>query len=288
MRRWAAMFCAVATQACAEPASVQAYMAQPAVKPDARITYAAGPSHVVEVFLPKRPGPHPVVVLLHGGCFQRQFEGLAQTSGIAADLARRGYAVWNVEYRRFPEAGAGYPGTFQDVAQGIDRLRLDAAKYGLDLNRVVAVGHSAGGHLALWAASRLKIGRGSQLWSRDPVRIRTVISIGGIGDLEAHAGSFDGACGAGTIARITSEHYSSASPARLLPSGARIVMVHGQFDHVMPPATGRAYVETVRKAGDSADLVVIEGSGHFDPVMPTTEAWRIVASTLEREVAALR
>jgi acetyl esterase/lipase len=282
------MFCAVATQACAEPASVQAYMDQPTVKPDARIAYAAGPSHVVEVFLPKGPGPHPVVVLLHGGCFQRQFEGLAQTSGMAADLARRGYAVWNVEYRRFPEAGAGYPGTFQDVAQAIDWLRLDAAKHRLDLNRVVAVGHSAGGHLALWAASRSKISRGSRLWSRDPVRIRTVISIGGIGDLEAHAAAFDGACGAGTIARVSDRNYPSTSPARLLPSGARVVMVHGEFDHVMPPETGRAYVETVRKAGDSADLVVIKDAGHFDPVMPTTEAWRIVASTIEREVAALK
>ena len=288
MTRLAAMFCAVATQACAEPASVGAYMDQPQVKPDARIAYAAGPSHVVEVFLPKGRGPHPVAVLLHGGCFLKEYEGLAQTSGIAADLARRGFAVWNVEYRRFPEAGAGYPGTFQDVAQGIDWLKTAAPTYHLDLNRVVAVGHSAGGHLALWAASRPKISRGSQLWSADPVRIRAVVSIGGIGDLEVHAKSFDGACGPGTIARVTGGNYPATSPARLLPSGARVVMVHGQFDHVMPPDTGRAYVETVRKAGDSAEVVVIEGVGHFDPMIPSTEAWREVAAIVEREAAALK
>jgi acetyl esterase/lipase len=287
LKRLAAMFCALATQACAEPASVGAYMGQPQVKADATITYGRAPAQVVDLFLPKTGGRHPVVILLHGGCYLAEYEGLPQTSGIAADLARRGYAVWNVDYRKFGETGAGYPGTFLDVADAVDRLKTEAAKYRLDLTRVVALGHSAGGQLALWAASRPKIPRESPLWRADPVRVRAVVSVGGIGDLGAHAGSFDGACGAGTIARITDGHYADTSPALLLPSGARVVMVHGQYDHVMPPPTGRAYVETVRRAGDPAEVVALDGFGHFDAMIPTTPAWATVADIVTREIAGL-
>jgi acetyl esterase/lipase len=288
VKRLAVILSLMATQACAAPASVQAYMSQPQVEADARVVYGPAPTQVVDVFLPKTPGKHPVVVLLHGGCYLAEYQGLPQTSGIAADLARRGYAVWNVEYRTFDQAGAGYPGTFQDVATAVDRMKADAAKYHLDLSRVIAIGHSAGGQLALWAASRPNIPKHSPLWRADPVRVRAVVSIGGIGDLKAHAASFDGACGAGTIARVTGGHDADASPARLLPSRAKVVMVHGVSDHVMPPDTGRAYVETLRKAGDAAEVVVIEDAGHFDPIIPTTPAWQIVASIVEREMAALR
>src|SRR5690242_13971338 len=99
----------------AAPATVQDYMGQPQHVADAVVRYGAAPSQVAELFLPKAAGPHAVVVLLHGGCFLKEFEGLAQTSAIAADLAGRGYAVWNVDYRKLGEPGAGYPGTFQDV-----------------------------------------------------------------------------------------------------------------------------------------------------------------------------
>ncbi|MCR5880506.1 alpha/beta hydrolase [Phenylobacterium sp. J367] len=153
--RWLALFLGLmaATVAEAEPASLDAYMSQPRVQPDAVIRYGEAPSQVVELFKPRGQGPHPVVVLLHGGCYLKAYEGLPQTSGIAADLARRGYAVWNVEYRGLGEPGAGYPGTFQDVAAAIDRIRAEAKTHGLDPTRVVALGHSAGGHLALWAAA---------------------------------------------------------------------------------------------------------------------------------------
>ena len=161
-----------ASVAQAEPASLDDYMKQASHPPDVAIHYGPAPSQVAELFLPKGKGPHPVVVLLHGGCFLQQFEGFAQTSGLAADLAGRGYAVWNVEYRKLGEPGAGYPGTFQDVATAVDRLRTEAPKYGLDLHRVVAVGHSAGGHLALWAASRGKLPAGSPLYARRPAQDR--------------------------------------------------------------------------------------------------------------------
>jgi acetyl esterase/lipase len=281
-----------ATSAMAEPASVQDYMAQPQVPADARIAYGASPAQVVDLFLPKGKGPHPVVVLIHGGCYLAEYQGLPQTSGIAADLARRGYAVWNVEYRKLGEPGAGYPGTFLDIADAIDRIRAEAPRYHLDTAKVVALGHSAGGHLALWASARHRLPSSSPLWRADPLPIRAVVSLGGIGDLKGQGGVFAGACGAEPIPAIigqaTRENpYADTSPAELLPLGARVVMISGAFDHVMPPFTGRAFVGKLRKAGDGAEVMAIPDAGHYDVVIPTTEAWKVVATTLAREIAAL-
>jgi acetyl esterase/lipase len=281
-----------ATSAMAEPASVQAYMGQPQIKADARIAYGASPVQVVDLFLPKGRGPHPVVVLIHGGCYLAEYQGLPQTSGIAADLAQRGYAVWNVEYRKLGEPGAGYPGTFLDVADAVDRIRAEASRYHLDTAKVVALGHSAGGHLALWAAARHRLPRSSSLWRADPLPIRAVVSLGGIGDLKGQGDVFAGACGPEPIPTIIGKAirenpYADTSPAELLPLGARVVMISGAFDHVMPPFTGRAFVQKLRKAGDSADVMAIPDAGHFDVVMPTTKAWKTVAATLAREIAAL-
>jgi acetyl esterase/lipase len=295
-RRFAVLFGALAmtaTPAHAAPATVEAYMAQPHVKPDARIAYGAAPAQVVELFLPKGQGPFPVVVLIHGGCYLAEYAGLRQTSGIAADLAKRGYAVWNVEYRKLGEAGAGYPGTFLDVATAVDRLRTEAPKYHLDTRRVVALGQSAGGHLALWAAARHRLPKASPLWRADPLPIRAVVSLGGIGDLEGQGDVFAGACGPEPIPKViglaTRAHaYADTSPAELLPSGVRVVMISGEFDHVMPPATGRDYVARLQKAGDTGEAVAIPGVGHFDVVIPTTDAWKQVADIVAREIAGLR
>lgn len=282
MRRWLAAFAGALTAplvgptAHAQPATVEAYMGQPQVKADARIAYGPAPAQVVELFLPKGRGPHPVVVLIHGGCYLAEYEGLRQTSGLAADLAGRGYAVWNVEYRKLGEAGAGYPGTYLDVADALDRLRADAKAYKLDARRVVAVGHSAGGHLALWAAARGKLPKSSELWRADPLPIRAVVSLGGIGDLEPHAGVFAGACGPSIAQVAPPRTYRETSPGELLPLGASVTMIHGEFDHVMSFDTGAAFAARVRAAGDLAEAHEVKGAGHFDVVIPTTEAWRTV------------
>ncbi|MGZ6013568.1 MAG: alpha/beta hydrolase [Caulobacteraceae bacterium] len=281
-----------ASVAAAEPASLDQYMSQARRAPDAAVRYGPAPSQVAELFLPKTKGPHPVVVLFHGGCFLKRYEGFAQTSTLAADLAGRGYAVWNVEYRKLGEPGAGYPGTFQDVASGVDALRAEAPKYGLDLKRVIAVGHSAGGHLALWAASRAKLPAGSPLRTSDPLKIGAVISLAGIGDLKGQAGVWAIPCGDDTLSRLLDlphrpQPYADTSPAELLPTGAKVVMVHGVFDPVMPPYTGREYAARVRKAGDQAEVAIIPDAAHFDLVIPTTPAWAAIVEILGREMKAL-
>ncbi|HEY8615864.1 alpha/beta hydrolase [Phenylobacterium sp.] len=290
--RWLALGAVMlgAGMAEAEPLPLAAYMDQPRVQPDAVIRYGGAPSQVVEVFKPEGKGPHPVVVLLHGGCYQQRFDGLPQTSAIAADLARRGFAVWNVEYRRLGEAGSGYPGTFQDVAAAVDRIRAEAARHDLDPRRVVALGHSAGGHLALWAAARHRLPADSPLYRPDPLRIGAVISLAGIGDIEGQGDVFSRACGADTFPQLLGDpqRLADTSPAALLPSGARTVMVHGTFDHVMPPFTGLEYARKARAAGDHAEAVSLPEAGHFDVVVPTSEAWKAVLAIVAREVEALR
>ncbi len=268
-------------------------MKQAVHTPAAAFHYGPAPSQVAELFLPKGRGPHPVVVLLHGGCFLQQYQGFPQTSGLAADLAGRGYAVWNVEYRKLGEPGAGYPGTFQDVAAALDRLRDEAPRNGLDLGRVIAMGHSAGGHLALWAASRARLPADSPLRTANPLKIGAVISLAGIGDLAGQGKVFALPCGDDTIDRLVDtahrkQPFADTSPAELLPTGVRVVMVHGVFDPVMPPYTGRDYALRVRKAGDAAEVVIIPDAAHFDLVMPSTAAWARIVDVLSREMKALK
>src|ERR1700761_5292314 len=152
-------------------------------KPDARVRYGDQPSQFVDLWLPKGPGPHPVVIMIHGGCWIQSVADLTLQDFVSEDLRAHGVAVWNIEYRRLGEDGAGYPGTFEDVAKAVDLLGKDAAQYHLSLDHVVAVGHSAGGHLGLWAASRPNLPKSSPLWSAHPQRIDSVVAIGELGDL---------------------------------------------------------------------------------------------------------
>jgi acetyl esterase/lipase len=137
-------------------------MSLPAAAPGETISYGEAPSQKVELFLPapnaEAPDAlRPVVVLIHGGCWQASVAGIDLVRPAAGAFLEKGFAVWSITYRRIDEEGGGYPGTFQDVGAAIDALRDQAEAKKLDLNRVVLWGHSAGGHLALWAAGRHKL-----------------------------------------------------------------------------------------------------------------------------------
>ena len=147
---------------------------------------------MAELRLPKGPGPHPVVILVHGGCWQAPW-GFDHVRSLAAALTAEGYATWSLEYRRLGDPGGGWPGTFEDVARGADHLREAAKAHPLDLDRVVALGHSAGGQLALWLAARPRLPAGSPLHAAQPLRLRGVVSLAGITDLRA--GAEGGVCG---------------------------------------------------------------------------------------------
>src|SRR5215471_72121 len=140
-----------------------------------RISYARESAHQFGVLrVPRGRGPHPVVALVHGGCWLADYDHMHVESAADA-LCARGAGVWSIEYRRLGQDGGGWPGTFRDVAAGLDHLRVLAPRHRLDLGRVVAVGHSAGGHLALWLAARRKLGASSDLFVANPIAVAGVV-----------------------------------------------------------------------------------------------------------------
>ena len=148
---------------------------RPRPAPQATIAYGADDYQKVDVWLPGGPGPFPVVLMVHGGCWTTSIADRSLMDWAADDLRKAGYAVWNIDYRGVDRPGGGYPGTFQDVAAAADLLRANAAKYQLDLGHVVAVGHSAGGHLALWLAGAAETSR-IQPACAPPTRCRSRMS----------------------------------------------------------------------------------------------------------------
>lgn len=266
----------------AAPVTIPTFIAQPHPAPDATIAYGAAPSQAVDVYLPSGKGPHPVVVLIHGGCWTKGTAGREQLRAVARRLADRGVVVWSIGYRRVDEAGGAYPGIFRDIATAIDLIPANAEKYGLDTGRVVAVGHSAGAHLALWAASRGKLPSTSPLYAPHPFIPGRVIGLGGVGDLALATGIAQ-TCGASIIAGLLGpasserpDRYADTSPARLLPPPIPVVMITGTVDAVTPPAYARTYVDEVNAAGGAAELVIVPDAAHFDVVTLDTPAWSVV------------
>lgn len=240
------------------------------------IRYGEAPRQRLELTRAVGGDPTPVVVLVHGGFWRNAYD-LDLMRPLVPSLVERGWAVANVEYRSLGDAGGGWPGTFDDVGAAIDALR-DVP--GADLSRVVAVGHSAGGHLAAWAAARTRFDPGAV--GADPVvRLRAAVPLAGVLDLATAADDRLGGGAASTLLgggpEAVPDVYAGASPIDLLPMGVPVVAVHGRADELVPFSQSEAFVADARAAGDPAELVVVPG-GHFELIDPTSDAWR---TTLE-------
>lgn len=258
---------------------------------DARIAYGADPLQYGELRLPAGAGPHPVAVVVHGGCWLSIADN-DYMDPVAEALTEAGWATWNLEFRKLDEDGGAWPGIFRDVAAGTDHLRSVAGAYPLDLDRVVTVGHSSGGHLALWLASRHRIAEGSELHDADPLPVRGVVSLAGIADLAQYHEMRVPACG-DTPTRLLggepptgSARTAQASPAALLPTGVPQILVTGADDYAVPPAHGEAYAALASARGQEAVHHVIPRSSHFEIVAPWTgpwrDAWRVIGPFLDR------
>ena len=256
-------------------------LSRPRVPADQRIAYGSDALQFGELWLPRGRGRHPVIVLIHGGCWRADLPGVELMNYMAADLRDRGYAVWNMEYRRVGNSGGGYPGTFRDIAAGLDHLRVLAPQHSLDLRRVAVSGHSAGGHLALWAAGRDRLPAESPLYTDDPLPVRGVVSLAGIADLDAYRGTGPDACGGpSTIDGLVGvqqpdgrDVFADTSPPALLPLGDRQVVISGALDWIVPPRFGEDYAAAAAARGDPARSVVLEGAGHFEVIDPTSTVW---------------
>jgi acetyl esterase/lipase len=249
--------------------------------PARQIAYGDHPDQAANLHLPAEgEGPWPTVVLVHGGFWRWGWDRTLMTP-LARDLAGRGFAAWNIEYRRVGQEGGGWPGTFEDVAAALDALAgLDA----VDDGRVVTVGHSAGGHLALWLAARRRLAAGAP-GAAPRVFPCGVVSQAGITDLAHGALEWlgDGACGAllgGDPAEVP-DRYAAASPVALVPLGVPQLLVHGADDDVVPPEQSRSYAAAAYDAGDAVELLEFPAADHFDVIEAAGPQWAAVVEWLE-------
>jgi acetyl esterase/lipase len=204
--------------------------------------------------------------------------------GLAGDLVRRGYAVWNIEYRRLGRGqGGGWPATFADVAAAIDHL--DRVSAPLDLARVTFYGHSAGGHLALWAASRAALGDGAP-GAHPRIECEAAVSAAGVNDLaqtyrEAPGGVVGALMGGGPDA--VADRYAVGDPVALVPAPAPVLLVHGTADSTVSVRRSRNYAQAARAAGANVELIEIAGEAgsHRSHIFPASASWTAVAEWLE-------
>lgn len=264
-------------------------LALPRPAADHRIAYGPEPLQFGELRLPEGPGPHPVAVLIHGGCWLAAYD-LAYLSALAEALAGAGVASWSVEYRRVGDEGGGWPGTFSDVAAAADFVRRLAPQHGLDPLRVVAIGHSAGGHLALWLAGRAGLADGDELRGEDPLRLRGVVALAGITDLAAYISpSGCGAAVPGLLGGLPDEHperLRRASPIAMVPFGVPVVLVTAEHDAIVPAEQAAVLVAAGAAAGDRVELREVPGAGHFELVDAAHPAFAVLRAAVLELLAA--
>lgn len=255
-------------------------MQLPSEEADHRIYWGLGEVQFGDLRLPAGPGPHPVVVLIHGGCWLSDY-GMPYMGALGEALKAEGIATWNIEYRRVGDSGGGWPGTLLDVGEAIDNLRHLATRYPLDLSRVVLSGHSAGGQLALWAATRARSGATHPLRGKDPLPVMGVVALSPVADLAASVSDETPICGrsaarllGGTPAEVP-ERYALASPSALLPLGIPYGIVSGVEDQFVPAAHVAAFADQARRAGDEVRLELVPEAGHFEVVAPGTVAFAV-------------
>lgn len=272
---------------------------RPRPAPDHVIRYGDHERQVVDLYLPTGPGPHPVVVMIHGGCWSAPWDRTLM-NWASDDLRRRGIAVWNIDYRVI-ENGNGYPHLFEDTWDAIHALSINATRYRLDPARIVAVGHSAGGHLALWYAARLHSFRiPPHVRMIVPPRPRAVISLGGLPDLELAERPPGSGCGTEVIGQLIGrgqprwqrEYFVAPSPdagplgdtsvPRMGPLGIPQVLINGDRDRIIPTFFAEDYAVKMRRQGDDVRVRMIDRTGHVELIAPGSAAWAAAVEEIER------
>lgn len=259
------------------PADLATFTSNP---PDERIVYGPDSSQYGELRIPTGAGPHPVAVLVHGGCFKAAYATAQYMAPIGDALKAKGIATWNIEYRRLGQPGGGWPETYLDVGRAVDHLRAIAEQYQLDLRRVALVGHSAGGHLALWTAARAKVPATSAVHMSDPLPVRGVVDLAGPVDMTVHISEYEQLCRDSVITSLLGgtptsvpERYAQVSPKALLPLGVPHAVVIGTFEEFVPRAIVESYITAAIQAGDSARMLFLPKAGHFEVASAATFTW---------------
>ncbi|MEP6834319.1 MAG: alpha/beta hydrolase [Gemmatimonas sp.] len=244
-----------------------------------RIAYGSDSLQFGELRLPEGRGPFPVAILIHGGCYYSKYATLRNTAALADALTSAGVATWNVEYRRYDNPGGGWPGTFADAAAATDYVRLLAKLHPLDLSRVITIGHSAGGQLALWLAHAPRPNENSApsspLHRVSPLPIHGVVALGPITDLREYQTREQASCGNSAVESVLGglpaavpDRVALVSPIELLPLGIPTVLIAGDRDGIAPLTSMNAYAIAARLKGDRVQVFTSPGEGHFDVLAP--------------------
>jgi acetyl esterase/lipase len=264
---------------------------------DHRIHYGTGELQFGDLFLPEKlpfGARVPLVVFVHGGWWRSEYD-LAHAGHLCAALKAEGYAVWSIEYRRVGYTGGGWPTTFQDVAAAFDFCRMLAVSYPLDMEHVVAMGHSAGGHLAFWLAGRHHVPEDSAVGGTVPlVGLRGVVSLAGAVDLRLTcdlAGYFTFAHDKAEVYTLMGgspkqvpERYRGGNPGELLPFGVPQILLQGTNDQQIPSELPGRWLEQSRRQGDRVSMTMIPDADHFDLIDPLSPAWPVVRDSVKRAI----
>ncbi|MGD0824371.1 MAG: alpha/beta hydrolase [Terriglobales bacterium] len=256
--------------------SAEENVSRPQPPPDARVAYGADPNQFLEVRLPSTPGPHSAVLNIHGGYWRAMYD-LAYAGHLCQALRAAGVATFNIEYRRVGNPGGGWPGTFEDIRSAYRFLRQEHSRFHVDPDRLVVIGHSAGGQLALCLAAH-------------ETSVRSVISLAGVVDLKQgyalHLSHDAVAEFLGGKPGQVPEHYREADPMALSIPQARQWLLHGSEDETVPLDFSRNYVAQKKKAGESAQLLEIPHAGHFELMDPAANAFQEVKNSVLSALAS--
>ena len=252
-------------------------------EPYVRIPYGDDTEQFADLRVPEGSGSHPVIIWIHGGCWLAEYGGVSPYGKLLEAFAKHGIASWNIEYRRIGNEGGGWPGTFQDVIRGADKLLEVAEEYNLDTTRVVAGGHSAGGHLALWLGARGRFNEKSLLSSSMEIQLQGIFALAPAADLAyLHEQKV---CGhvvdklMGGSPQKFPERYAQVSATELVPIGLPQLLIIGEHDKKWRPV-GERYYQAAEIAGDEVRMIIAAESGHFEMMDPDSSSWPLVLKGL--------
>lgn len=250
--------------------------------PDTTIAYGDDPLNVVDIWRPKGKGPHPAVIMIHGGCWLTDVAERDIMNWIADDLRKDGIGVWNIEYRGVDRAGGGYPGSYRDVGQAADLFATRGPEFGFDTSKRIAIGHSAGGHLALWLAQRPALPKDSPIRSAHPISLDAAISQAGIPDLRQGEALPGHPCGDKGARLMAAGHYAETSPQEMPLTDTPQYLFNTSADWVAPYAYGAAYRDAMAQRGKAVVLTQTEGEGHVEHIAPEGKTWALQKALIKR------
>jgi len=260
----------------------------PNCPPDHKISYGPDSVQFSELRLPSGTGPFPVAIVIHGGCWMASVADVGHTAPLSDALRKEGIATWNMEYSRIGDPRGGWPGTFIDVALGVDYLQEIADEYNLDLKRVIVIGHSSGAHLALWVAARNKIAPESPIYRESPLSVRGVVALASPVDLEKEIDLANQLCGDSLMIKLVGglpeevpENYENVSPLRLLPISVPQRLIIGENDFPMLIEHLKVYTDSAKALNEDVTLDIVPNAGHHEPAVPGSIAWLKVRATIK-------